>query len=140
MSGHHHSSFVWKHFQKQGDGSETSCTRCGDVLQYKTGNTTVMKRHLEAKHSILQSVSVKRKNDEVDDKQPALKRSTPSISPGISAFVSSPKPAEKIILLVFNMIVEDLLPIATVEHSGFRKLVSFLAPGYTLPERNCFAS
>ena len=37
--------------------------------------------------------------------------------------------------MVVNMIVEDLLPIATVEQSGFRKLVSFLAPGYTLPAR-----
>ena len=135
MSGHHHSSSVWKHFQKQGDGSKTSSTHCGDVLQYKTGKTIVMKRHLEGKHSILQSMSVKRKNDEVDDKQPALKRSTPSISPGISSFFSSPKPAEKVTSLVVNMIVQDLLPIATVEHSGFRKRVSFLAPGYTLPTR-----
>ena len=84
-----------------------------------------MKPRLEAKDSIRQSVRVfvRRKNDEVDDKQPALRRSTPSISPGISAFFSSPKPAEKVTSLVVNMIVEDLLPIATVEQSGFRKFV-----------------
>ena len=43
--------------------------------------------------------------------------------------------AEKVTSLAVNMIVEDILPIATVEHSGFRKLVSFLAPGYTRPVR-----
>ena len=50
-------------------------------------------------------------------------------------FFSSLKPAEKVTLLVVNMIVEDLLPIATVDYSDFRKLVSFLAPGYTLQAR-----
>ena len=35
-----------------------------------------------------------------------------------------------------RVIYTDLLPISTVEHEGFKGLISFLAPGYTIPTRN----
>lgn len=134
-------SFVWEHFTKSGD--TTICAHCGASLAFKSGNTSSMKHHLSARHSITDPETRKRKFEEnqdepdatVVDVKPALKRATTS-PPSLAAFLASaPKNGEKITSLIVQMLADDLLPIRTVEHSGFRELLKYLAPTYSIPCR-----
>ena len=129
------SSFVWKHFEKTDDGTKSVCTHCGEKLSYKSENTSAMKRHLQAKHTINDEVKpLKRSHSDADevgeDVKPSLKRRLSATS--LTSFVSS-QSHEKIIKLLVEMVVDDMLPIATVEHKGFRNLISYLAPTFPIP-------
>ena len=131
------SSFVWKHFEKTDDWLMSVCTHYGEKLSYKSGNTSAMKRHLQAKHTINDEVKpLKRSHSDADevgeDVKPSLKRRLSATS--LTSFVSS-QSHEKIIKLLVEMLVDDMLPIATVEHKGFRNLISYLAPTFPIPSR-----
>ena len=131
------SSFVWKHLEKTDDGTTSVCTHCGEKLSYKSGNTSAMKRHLQAKHTINDEVKpLKRSHPDADevgeDVKPSLKRRLSATS--LTSFVSS-QSHEKIFKLLVEMVVDDMLPIVTVEHKGFRNLISYLAPTFPIPSR-----
>ena len=71
--------------------------------------------------------------DEVgEDVKLSLKKRLSATS--LTSFVSS-QSHEKIIKLLVEMVVDDMLPIATVEHKGFRNLISYLAPTFPIPSR-----
>ena len=59
-------------------------------------------------------------------------------SPKVEAFLAdAPKSKEQITTLILNMLIDDLLPVNTVTHSGLKNLIKYLAPNYTMP---CSAS
>ena len=143
------SSFVWKHFWKESDGTVTKCKHCDEKLACKSCNMSAMRQHLEGKHSIVNApkVTAKRDLEESDDEdaKPAMKgsasvpSSTSSSSPVVplASFPVSPSRLsnDKIIQHLMEMIIDDMLPIATVQLSGFQNLLKYLAPAYTIPCR-----
>ena len=44
--------------------------------------------------------------------------------------------AEEITRAIVNMVVQDYMPIRIVEGSGFKNLMSLIAPEYSVPSRN----
>ena len=96
-----------------------------------------MKCHLQAKHTINDEVKpLTRNHSDADvvgeDVKPSLKRRLSATS--LTSFVSS-QSHEKIIKLRVEMVVDDMLPIVTVEHKGFRNLISYPAPTFPIPSR-----
>ena len=117
------SSFVWKHFEKTDDGTSSVCIHCGEKLSFKSGNTSAIKRHLQAKHTINDEVKpLKRSHSDADevgeDVKPSLKRRLSATS--LTSFVSS-QSHEKIIKLLVETVVDNMLHIVTVEHKRFQK-------------------
>ena len=77
--------------------------------------------------------------EELAEEKPRLVRSASCPSLGIqtiASFYGAAKPSEQITSIVVEVIYEDLLPVSTVEHLGFRKLLKFLAPNYVVPTRH----
>ena len=101
-----------------------------------------MSHHLLAKNGITDPESRKRKASGENDNemQPAPKKASP-VAPKLGAFLASaPKSAEKITSLVVQMLIDDLLPIRTVEHRGFCELLKYLAPTDTILCRRSISS
>lgn len=100
-----------------------------------------MKHHLMMKHAIqcIHPPAQKRKGGDLDDEdedvKPQLKRMS-SAPPRLDAFLANaPKSKEQTTALIVNMIIDDLLPVNTVTHSGLKNLLKYLAPNYTVPCR-----
>ena len=133
-------SFVWQHFDKV-EGSGCKCIHCEAVLKYAAGCTSTMAKHLWAKHSITDRAKLSgalKMKEELAEEKPRLvcSASSPSLgTPTIASFYGAAKPSEQITSIVVEMIYADLLPVSTVEHLGFRKLLKFLAPNYVVPTR-----
>eukprot|EP00117_Sycon_ciliatum_P038032 scpid88755/ scgid28336/ len=89
-----------------------------------------MKRHLKAKHTISEPTKTKRGRSEdgdEDDATPPLKMSASGQSAGTALrYFLGVQSSEKIIQLLVEMVVENMLPIATVQHSGFQNLVHYV--------------
>lgn len=68
----------------------------------------------------------------------------PAKTPKIDSFLSTRRctvdRAHKLNDLIAKMIVEDLRPINTVEGRGFRQLLEFCEPNYTIPGRTFFTT
>ena len=105
------------------------------------GSTSTMSKHLWARHSISDPRDRERKPTVAglleEDVKPMLARtkSAPASCPSVASFFSAAKPAEEVTKLIVEMIFVDLVPVSTVEHKGFRNLIHFLTPGYTVPAR-----
>ena len=68
---------------------------------------------------------------------------TPQKQPSLAEFVRSPRSrhlsgtkAEEITRAIVNMVVQDYMPLRIVEGSGFKNLMSLIAPEYSVPSRN----
>ena len=65
--------------------------------------------------------------------------STPQKQPSMAEFVRSPRSrhlsgtkAEEITRAIVNMVVQDYMPLRIVEGSGFKNLMSLIAPEYSV--------
>ena len=118
-------SYAWKEFghYKLDDGSldmsHCVCRHCFTKLKFNH-NTTNMRDHLSAKHSITE-------------------RSAQPSQPTMAKMLSTPaKPIsnEELTNGLVQMIAEDGHPMNVVEGSGFRKWIFQLAPTYVVPARS----
>ena len=120
-------SDVWKYFTKTPDKKKAICSICHKELAY-SGGTTNLRDHVSSKHPLQYF--------------PAGKTATGSKTTTLDGFVRPSKCSEArakgITDRVSQMIVQDLRPIRLVECEGFRNLLSYLEPGYTLPSRKQF--
>jgi len=113
-------SDVWQHFEKL-DEKTVKCKMCSATLVYNS-TTSSMRYHLAHKH---------KKADDAD--------ATTSSQTSIRDFTIRQKcdkgRAEKMTQLIAEMTAEDLLPISFVEGEGFKRLMNYVEPHYTVPSR-----
>ena len=121
---------VWKYFESTfvtsttEDGKEVrkvQCKLCDTQLTYK-GSTTNMINHVQGKHSMLTASS-------------SSSQSKTQTTLSLVSKTCSPSRAKEIDKLVADFVAEDLRPIATVDGSGFKRLLNFLEPSYSVPSR-----
>lgn len=117
-------SSAWKYFDKVNENT-VKCKICAVKLNYHK-STTGMLTHLKAKHP---SVTLATTEKERGPQQTA-----------IASFAVRPRQcdnvrAEKTSALIANMVAKDMLPISFVEGEGFRELMKFVEPEYTVPAR-----
>ena len=120
-------SEVWKYFNKSADKKKAVCSICDKALSY-LGGTTNLRDHLQAKHP-LQYFTTTKPTTECTMLDDFVRRTK-----------CSEARAKNITDRVSQMIVQDLRPIRIVECEGFRSLLSYLEPGYTLPSRKNFVN
>ena len=111
------------------DKKKAICSICHKELAY-SGGTTNLRDHISLKHPLQYF--------------PAGKTATGGKTASLDGFVRPSKCSEArakgITDRVSQMIVQDLQPIRLVECEGFRNLLSYLEPGYTLPSQKQFSS
>lgn len=112
-------SSVWDSFSKHGP-QEAKCNICAVILGYKGGSTSNMRRHLQGVHKMWGTAST-------------------STFGSISTFATNRKCSQSrangITKLIATMIGTDSLPFKLVENRGFRDLMNYIEPGYTVPCR-----
>ena len=118
-------SKAWNYFKSTADSKTEKCKLCETELTY-TGGTTNMLNHLRLKHN----TGIEHEN-------------TPQKQPSTAEFVRLPRSrhlsgtkAEEITRTIVNMIVQDYMPLRIVEGSGFKNLMSLIAPEYSVLSRN----
>lgn len=127
------SSKVWEFVNRLSPG-EVECIVCETKLSNKDGSTTAIKRHLKRWHSIETDSKSSSSSSALDSKQPKL---DVFISKKAKLDKNSPRYI-KITSLIRNMITKDLQPFSFTEDIGFRDLLAFLEPRYTMPSRKTF--
>lgn len=118
-------SEVWRYFTQV--ENKVECQLCGMKLSYH-GSTSVMRSHLQLRH---QSIKLK---DKVDEHQKSM-----------TDFVTAKRKCdnsrkEQITQLVASMVSGDMLPLSFVEGAGFRRLMEFVEPEYSVPSRKTITS
>ena len=132
------SAYCWKYFglHKDDTGAFITdyvwCRKCSVSMKHSGNTTSSMNTHLKFKHGITSLTSAA----EDDNRKP----------PKISSFIAAASPtadhpkAEKITLLVCNLIVGACLPYSIVEKEDFIALMRMAFPGYKLPCRSTITS
>lgn len=114
-------SSVWKYFTKDEANNTVTCKICNSVLKYNK-STSVMHGHLK-RHPLASSSEGKTDN--------------PPVQTSMSNFTKRPaltdKKRQQITGLLVNFIVKDIRPLAAVHGEGFREMLHFFEPGYTVP-------
>ena len=132
MSSKQKHSAVWKFFElndvlKTGKKiKKAQCTLCNDVqLAYK-GMMMNMINHLQSKHQATYEANFSMCSSSLIQKQATL---------SLVAKMCPPGSAKETDHCVAEFVAKDLRPIATVDRHGFKKLVHFTQPGYSVPSR-----
>lgn len=110
-----HTSPVWKYFTLDEENSTVTCTICKTILKYNK-NTSVMHTHLK--------------------RHPLANLSEGSRQTSMSSYTKNPlteKRKQQITGLLVNFIVKDVRPLAAVQGEGFKEILNFFEPGYTVP-------
>ena len=115
-------SDVWSYFTKCTNGKKALCQLCNKEYAYH-GTTSNLRDHLQHYYK---------------DKYKPKVVSNGSNQSNMDSFVSRvkcpPTRAKRIITeLIALMVAKDLLPAAIVEGEGFKRLLSYLEPGYIIP-------
>uniref|UniRef100_A0A8C6TE01 BED-type domain-containing protein n=1 Tax=Neogobius melanostomus TaxID=47308 RepID=A0A8C6TE01_9GOBI len=112
-------SSMWSYFQKTTE-TEVQCKLCEAKLAYHK-STTTMHSHMRAKH-------------------PCESGGPSSQQQSIASFATrrrtcDDRRAEQTASLISKMIAKDMLPISFVEGEGFRSLMAFVEPEFSVPSR-----
>ena len=111
-------SDVWEHFKKS--DKKAICCYCDKELAY-CGGTTNLRDHLSRIHPSKYSPDS------------LVEKKTPKIDSFVKRTICSEGHAKKITNLMVEMVTVDLRPAATVEGTGFRRLINYLEPNYRVP-------
>ena len=120
-------SKAWNYFKRTTDSKTVKYKLCETELTYTEG-TTNMLNHLRLKHN----TGIEHEN-------------SPQKQPSMAEFVHSPRSrhlsgtkAEEITraIVKFNIVVQDYMPLRIVEGSGFKNLMSLIAPEHSVPSCN----
>ncbi|XP_056132772.1 E3 SUMO-protein ligase ZBED1-like [Lampris incognitus] len=108
---------MWEFFEKNGEGNKVKCSICQTELAYN-GSTWSMVNHIRLKH-------------------PSEKLRTTGQQQTMLAFARCCDKAwgEKITNFIVEMVALDMQPLSIVEDVGFKRLVEYLEPGYSIPSR-----
>ena len=116
-------SDVWGYFEKNANGKKVQCRLCEHEYAY-LGTTSNLRDHLVRYH--------KDKYKRSDTIESGDKQQT-SLDIFVNRHKCPPARAKKITELVALMVARDLRPAAIVDGEGFKRLLSFLEPGYVIP-------
>ena len=116
-------SDVWDYFTKNAGGKKVLCRLCNNEYSY-LGTTSNLRDHLIRYH--------KDKYKRNDTSESGNKQQT-SMDTFVNRFKCPPARAKKITELVAFMVAKDLRPAAIVDGEGFKRLLSYLEPGYVVP-------
>uniref|UniRef100_A0A915EEH7 BED-type domain-containing protein n=1 Tax=Ditylenchus dipsaci TaxID=166011 RepID=A0A915EEH7_9BILA len=150
----------WFYFDLVHNKAKAKCKNCGKVLDRdERFSTSGMKYHLKQYHPALYSkkleaVNCKRQKEEqqkksvVDPKEFFKPRisdapksaNQPDIQRALGLWDKQGSSTLKIDRLIMEMICVDLMPMSTVEKSGFRRLLNFTVPKYNIKKRHQFRS
>ena len=116
-------SDVWKYFTKCASRKRALCHLCNKEYAY-LGATSNLRDHLQRYHKDKYRVKSDFNGTE---------RNTVTIDSFLSRAKCPVTRAKRITELIALMVAKDLRPAAVVEGEGFKRLLSYLEPGYTIP-------
>ncbi|KAJ8364707.1 hypothetical protein SKAU_G00135380 [Synaphobranchus kaupii] len=122
-----HSSFVWKYFTEDNTNSTVECQLCMTILKYNK-NTSAMLNHLKMKHPL--STASTSSNASTNEQRTTQRQTS------INDFSKRPvtdKRRQQITDLLVNFVVKDIRPLSALSGGGFRDIINFFEPGYTIP-------
>ena len=148
-------SVVWKHFYiSPGNENHAICKHCNAKCSRggntsKTYTTSGLLKHLTCKHGEqLKNTLFDDADDGIDENQGVTmpKTLTPTKQATLEGFMQSKKlydindkRALAISERIARMIALDLQPFSIVEDRGFKELVLYFDPRYTMPSRKYFS-
>ena len=128
---------VWNHFGLRADDKglpiaededKPVCRKCFRTVPAKTGNTTNLIAHLRDNHPDLYSeispIILQNKKQGESSSQPTLRE----VIEKKAAYHRNSKEAHELNDAVTLFLAKDMLPLSTVDRSGFRQLVTKLNP------------
>lgn len=121
-------SFSWKYFNIitiGADKGKAQCNLCNTICANECGSTSGMIRHLKRKHGIDGDLE----SDSTEPKQMKLEASMKLPLPVDS------KRAKAISSKILGFVVDDLKPLDIVNGKGFRALIEYLEPRYSMISR-----
>ena len=121
-------SSVWNYAEKI-SGNKAKCKKCSKEMSISTSS---IRYHLNNVHAI------KFDNSDEATQGPSKIISEKSPQQLISSFAIPKSKTAAITRKISEMIAKDFHPFNMVMGEGFRSLVSYLAPGYTVPHRTSF--
>ena len=122
------SSYVWKYFTENVDTSTVTCKLCQAVLKYNS-NTSAMDNHLRMKHPL--PTATVHGNDASHASTAASSSRQTTID--FSKRLMTDNRRRKITDLLVNFVVKDVRPISTLSGEGFKDIIQYFEPGYTIP-------
>lgn len=132
---------VWQYFgfkADEDDNATPTCKLCLKKVSAAGGNTSNLHRHLRDHHPAkAQEVSKQTKR-----RQPATPQGQPSISQAFSKmqkYERGGKQWQKLTNSITNCLAKDMMPLYTVEKSGFKRLLNDFDPKYDIPSRKYFS-
>ena len=105
------------------------CSLCGKGIAYR-GGTTNLRNHLLYKHPLIYSPK--------DKTVKGLGKKQSNLHTVVKDRVCSEAKAKEITNCILNLTCMDIRPVKMVECEGFKRLLSYLEPGYTIPSRKHF--
>ncbi|XP_074596363.1 E3 SUMO-protein ligase ZBED1-like [Brevipalpus obovatus] len=133
---------VWTYFTKLSD-NKAKCNLCLGTYNASSGMTN-LRKHLECKHPSVLTVSGS--SSPSRSSSPSMSFASGSSQPTIDELFtdySSTSSGDKKINITSRiavMIAKDNMPLNTVNGEGFRCLMKYLVPNYTVPDRKTIKS
>ena len=119
-------SDVWDFFTKVPGGKKVLCGLCKNEYSY-LGATSNLREHLLRYHK------EKYKRNESGSNKASDGKEQTSMDAFFTRSKCPPSRAKKITELIAFMVAKDLRPAAVVDGEGFKRLLSYLEPGYVIP-------
>ena len=143
-------SSVWHYFgfgQDETDNDLPTCKLCLRKVRAAGGNTSNLHRHLRDNHPVESSKIAnakpgKRRADTAGAGQSTSQRNQLPITEAFSKlqkYKRGGRQWQKLTDSVTNCLAKDMMPIYTVEKSGFQQLLKDFDPRYQLPSRKYFS-
>ena len=137
-------SVVWDHFRVNQDGKNI-CLLCERAVKASDGNNSNLFSHLRTRHPKKYKSAAKAKKQQQDRKKKQSNSAPSTSAAGIKqSFIRMEKYDKKskrwkqISDAITVYLAKDMVPIYTVEKSGFKQLVGTLDKQYELPSRKYF--
>jgi tRNA (cytidine32/guanosine34-2'-O)-methyltransferase len=142
---------VWQYFgfkQDETDSDPPTCKLCLKKVCAAGGNTSNLRRHLQNNHpvessKIAKAKPEKRQADTAGAGQSTSQNQQLSIADAFSKlqkYERGGKQWQKLTDSVTKCLAKDMMPIYTVEKSGFQQLLKDFDPKYQLPSRKYFSN
>ncbi|XP_072380666.1 E3 SUMO-protein ligase ZBED1-like [Diabrotica undecimpunctata] len=156
-------SDMWEHFDEVNSKGVAKCKYCSSIIKTTGGSMGNLKRHLGRKHPTVNllierksSVVVQEIRDDIQDeiiaesteempgpsnpvKKPIKKDTQSKLEEYVSKPISSKK-SRSFDIQLLRMVVKEYQPFSLVDDVEFKKFVSMLNPGYSLPTRKTLSN
>ena len=137
------SAQVWKHFGFEADDNgrprqlcRPQCRVCLTEVAAKDGNTTNLYSHLKNKHPDVYAEVCKSK---AKPKRPAGQSSISEAFQKVQPLATTSREHAELTKAVSYCLAKDMLPISTVEKTGFKTMLHRFHPRYQIPSRSYFS-